>query len=274
MPYPRRVEIQSLGYRTDVAIRALEGSEVTDRGDHLVVRSPRNPTFWWGNFLLIRELKPGAERDWAAEFAAEFPEARHVAIGVDETDAKAVDATRLTAAGLNMSTDTVLTASELSPPPHHNTEAVFRLLDGDDDWRQAAQLRVAVDEGLPGSEPEYMYAKLNAERAMTEKGNGGWFGAFVDGELVAHLGVVPVVDAGLARYQNVETHPAARRRGLAGTLVWHAGQVTLAAGQAKTLVIIAEPAEAAIRVYRSLGFAAAQDQVSFSRQPAPNRSTP
>jgi hypothetical protein len=42
------VEVRSLGYRTDLAILALEGSRVTDRGDHLVIRTRGNPNYWWG----------------------------------------------------------------------------------------------------------------------------------------------------------------------------------------------------------------------------------
>ena len=34
------VDVMSLGYRTDLMVRALEGSEVADRGDYVTVRSP------------------------------------------------------------------------------------------------------------------------------------------------------------------------------------------------------------------------------------------
>ena len=50
------MQVTSLGFRTDLALRVLEGAEVTDRGDYLVVRSPDNPTFYWGNFLLLGAL--------------------------------------------------------------------------------------------------------------------------------------------------------------------------------------------------------------------------
>lgn len=110
--YLRRVEVRSLGYRTDLAILALEGSQVTDRGDHLVIRTPGNPD---------------------------------------------------------------------------------------------------------------------------------------------------------ARYQSVETHPTARRRGLAGTLVWHAGATALTGGS-RTLVMVADPGDAAIRVYRSVGFTVTEPQLSFVRR--------
>ena len=68
---------------------------------------------------------------------------------------------------------------------------------------------------------------------------------------------------GLARYQDVETDPAARRRGLAGTLVWRAGRYAAEAFGAGTLVIVADPAEGAIRVYRACGFAVADEAPTY-----------
>src|SRR6202030_1284769 len=80
------MELMSLGFRTDVALRVAEGAEVTDRGDCLVVRSPDNPAFWWGNFLLLAAW-PGDNDGCLDGFAAEFPQARHVANGVDASEA-------------------------------------------------------------------------------------------------------------------------------------------------------------------------------------------
>ncbi len=64
------------------------------------------------------------------------------------------------------------------------------------------------------------------------------------------------------------THPAARRQGLAGTLVWRAGQHALGELGARTLVIVADPTEAAIRVYRSVGFADHETQLSMHSAPS------
>jgi GNAT superfamily N-acetyltransferase len=261
------VDIRSLGYRTDLAIRVLEGSQVEDRGDYLVIRSPQNPTFWWGNFLLLSVPPlPGQAGEWLARFDAEFPGASHVALGVDVTEADEVDSRELIAAGLQLTRSAVLTARDMHAPPHPNTSATYRRLSGDDDWGQAAELRAAISAGEPGFEPGFLRARLAAERAITEAGHGSWFGAFIDGRLLAQLGVI-TGKAGLARYQNVETHPTARRQGLAGSLVWHAGRDALAADGVSTLIMVADPADVAIRVYRSVGFVAAQDQIGFERQP-------
>jgi GNAT superfamily N-acetyltransferase len=265
------VQIRSFGYRTDLAIRVLEGSQISDRGGYLVIRSQDHPDFWWGNFLLLAEPPgPGEAGEWLARFAAEFPGAGHVALGVDVTEDSAAGRAELTAAGLQLIRLTVLTATDVQAPAHLNAAASYRTLSGDDDWRQAARLRAVISEGGPGSEPGFLRTRLAAERAITEAGHGSWFGAFIGGRLLAQLGLISC-GSGLARYQNVETDPSARRQGLAGSLVWHAGRHALTAGDASTLVIVADPEEDAIRVYRSAGFTDAQAQVGFERQPLATR---
>ncbi len=260
------MEVRSLGYRTDLMVRLLEGSQVEDRGDYLAIRSPPNPTFWWGNFLLLSAPpNRGDTPKWLDLFAAEFPGAGHVALGIDVTEASAVKPAELVAAGLRMERSTVMVATDVHEPPNPNLAAICRVLADDDDWRQAAQLRAVLSEGEPGAEPAFRQARIDSERAMTEAGNGAWYGAFLDGKLLAQLGLITDGD-GIARYQNVETHPAARRQGLAGTLVWRAGQQGL--GDANTLVMVADPHDVAIRVYRSVGFADAESQIGFERRPA------
>jgi len=261
------VEIRSLGYRTDLMIRALEGSQVTDRGGYLVIRTAQNPTFWWGNFLLAPAPPAlGGPGGWLETFAAEFPAAAHLTVGIDTDDARTVDAAAFAALGLEAELSAVLTSTAPHEPPHPNTDAVFRPLAGDDDWRQAAHLRAVITAGSPGQDPDFLRARLAAERALTESGHGWWFGAFTAGRLAAQLGLIGD-GSGVARYQNVETHPDARRQGLAGTLVWHAGQHALAGG-AQRLVIAADPADGAIRVYRSVGFRQHETQLGFFRKPA------
>lgn len=261
------MEIRSLGYRTDLMVRVMEGSQVIDRGDHLVIRSPANPDFWWGNFLLLGDLEPGSGRQWLARFAAEFPDAGHVAIGMDVTDAGAVDQAELTGLGLETDRAAVLTAVSLREPPRPNTDAVVRPLAGDDDWLRAAELRVTVSAHGPGDDIGFLRARTAAERAAVEAGHGTWYGAFLDDMLAAQLGIFSCKTSGVARYQTVETRPSARRRGLAGTLAWHAGHAVLSSGQAETLVIVADPDDIAIGVYRSLGFRVTEDQLGFQRPP-------
>jgi ribosomal protein S18 acetylase RimI-like enzyme len=264
--YALAVNVRALGFRTDLMIRKLEGSVVVDHGDYLVVRTPQNPAFWWGNFLLLAAApQAGQARRWLAAFAAEFPAARHVTLGVDTPGTDAVDGSEFAAAGLKPEVLAVLTAAALHDPPHPGAGTVCRPLAGDADWQQAAAVRSAVTAGMPGQEPAFLHARMAAERALTEAGHGWWFGAFTGGQLAATLGVI-TDGSGLARYQNVETHPDARRQGLAGTLVVQAGRHALAGG-VRQLVMVADPEEAAIRIYQSVGFTRTQSQIGFVREP-------
>jgi len=261
------VDVRTLGYRTDLILRALEGSAVEDHGDHLVIRSPENPAFWWGNFLLLAAFpEPGQGVTWLARFHEEFPEAEHVALGVDIPDGRAVHAAELLAAGLRLNRDTVMTAAQVREPPRPQRGAAYRPLAGDDDWRQSAELRAACYESEAGADRAFVEARVAAERGLTEAGHGLWFGAFCDGQLRAQLGLI-TDGSGIARFQNVETHPAARRQGLAGTLVWQAARRGLQTLGASTLVMVADPDDAAIRVYRSVGFTGVEAQISFERPP-------
>jgi len=257
------MRVTSLGYRTDVALRTMEGAEVTDRGDHLVVRTPDNPTFWWGNFLLLARVpRPGEAGRWMARFAAEFPAARHVALGVDTADGGARLPGDLAAAGLEVERAAVLTAAEVMPPARPNTDAEIRPLGSDADWRQSVDLAIRCADS--GEESGYLERRATARRRMTQAGIGAWFGAFGDGRLLAQLGLFDVGD-GYARYQHVETDPVARRRGLAGTLLWYAGRYGHEVLGTRTFVIVADPVDAAIRVYRTCGFAARQGQLLLER---------
>jgi GNAT superfamily N-acetyltransferase len=263
------VDIKSLGYRTDIMLRVLEGSDCVDRGDHIVVRSPANPAYWWGNFLLLAAPPAaGSASRWLSKFAAEFPAAGHVALGIDVTDRSAVDPAEFKAAGLTFRREIVLTATEVHQPPHPSRAAECRPLAGSADWRQAVELRVAcIGAGEPPADHSFLESRIAAQRMLAEAGHGCWLGAFADGRLVAQLGICTDGN-GIARYQDAETHPAARRQGLAAALVYQAGRYGLGKLAAHTLVIVAEPDHQAERVYRSVGFVASEDQLSFERPPA------
>ena len=111
---------------------------------------------------------------------------------------------------------------------------------------------------------EFATRRGEAHRRNIENGHGQWFGAFLDGRLVASLGIFTSAD-GLARYQEVKTHPEARGQGLAGTLVHAAGRHALDEMGAETLVIVADPDYLAIRIYRSVGFDDTETQLGASR---------
>jgi len=265
------MEIRSLGLRTDVALLALGGSLVEQHDDHLVVRTPDNPTFWWGNFVLVGSVpEPAETARWLARFADAHPDATHVAIAFDTTTGRTEQLSGFAAAGLTVETATVMTAAAVGEPPHRQRDAEYRALDGDGDWAQWIDLRVACrNEGqTEAGTREYSRRQSDAYRRLVSGGHGGWFGAFEDGRLVSSMGLFRASE-GLARFQSVETHPDARRRGLAGTLLHHVGSFGLTELGAHTLVMVADPTYAAIRLYRSLGFTDSESLLQAERAPAP-----
>jgi hypothetical protein len=108
------VEITSLAYRTDLMLLELSGSELTDRGEYVVVRTPANPSYWWGNYLLFRTaFAPGDTASRLELFHDELPDAKHVALGIDTVDGIAGAEDELVAAGLEIERSTVMTASQV-----------------------------------------------------------------------------------------------------------------------------------------------------------------
>src|SRR6516165_326160 len=259
--------VASLGYRTDLMLLGLQGSVIEHRAGYQVIRTPANPTFYWGNFLLLdRPPAPGQVSSWRSTFTREFPGAGHVAIGVDGTSGDAGDEAELAAAGLETDYSTVLTAAATTPPPRPNEVAQFRMLAGDADWDAALGLQEAVHSyGDPEGWQGFNGRRLLAMRQMQARGLGAWFGAFHAGRMVSGFGVFGD-GGGVVRFQNVDTHPEHRNKGLAGTLVHKASQYARQEMAAKTQVIIADQAGTAIRIYRSVGFGDTETQVQLQRQ--------
>ena len=66
------MEVQSLGYRTDLIFPKFDG-QILDRGKYLVILTPTNPTYYWGNFLLFANPPDkGDLENWKAIFSKEI----------------------------------------------------------------------------------------------------------------------------------------------------------------------------------------------------------
>lgn len=258
--------VRSLGFRTSLSLLRATGSTVTDRGDHLLVRTPANPGFWWGNFLLLRERpSPGRAREWVTRFDEAFPSARHRAFGLDDPAASEEALAGFADVGFEVQRTTVMTTRSLPRSGRAVLGVTCRPLVGDDDWAQHVELSLVVYPESPG-EGRRAFAEIRAasRRRAVEAGAGAWLGSFVDGRLVSQLGVLRA-GPGLSRYQDVETHPDFRRRGLAGMLVERAGLMMFSAYGVHTLVMVADPGDEAIRLYRSLGFVESEHQLEASQ---------
>src|SRR3954467_15900978 len=126
-------------------LRRLAGASVADHGDYLVVETPTNPSFYWGNFLLLAQPPTsGTAGRWLDAFRTELPTAEHVAIGIDGVDGQTGDLTELLAAGLEPAPSIVLPADRLGF--RGRLPADLRPLRADRDWQQAAAVRLAIDD--------------------------------------------------------------------------------------------------------------------------------
>ena len=102
----------SIGWRSHLIFPRFDGT-IVDRGDHVVVRTPQNPTYWWGNFLLFdRAPREGDAAAWLGAFETEItqvqPASNHVAIGIEGDTAFELPSD-FVAAGLELVTLAVLT---------------------------------------------------------------------------------------------------------------------------------------------------------------------
>jgi GNAT superfamily N-acetyltransferase len=262
------MEVKSLGYRTDLIFPAFDG-EIIDRGAYTVIRTPSNPTFYWGNFLLF--ANPPVEGDyprWTGLFAREIgipPDTRHMTFGWDTVNGEQGMAATFLENGFRLDRSTVLTARTLVPPAHPADGLVVRPLESDEDWVQSVENQVATRES-EFSQSEYRIFRQRAMdryRKMAARGLGGWFGGFLGNRLVADLGIFHAGNVG--RYQSVQTHPDFRRRGAAGTLVYEASSYAKKHFGLDTLVIVAETDSSAGRLYQSLGFSAAEYQIHLEK---------
>jgi ribosomal protein S18 acetylase RimI-like enzyme len=259
------MHVTSLGFRTDLALLTASGSVVEDRGTHLVVRTPDNPTYYWGNFILLAQAPvPGGEKEVVGAFRTVFPEAAHVSIGIDRAELADESREGFEAAGLTIDVASVLTASDLRAP--REVDAEVRPLASPEDWESRARLSVRIeDRDEEESHLRFARGRNVQEQSLVDAGRGVRFGAFVDGEVVSTAAVFRTED-GVARFQSVETDPAHRRKGLAAAVVHAAGRYALDSLDVRTLVIVADVDGEAIRIYRGLGFHDAERQLMLEHR--------
>ena len=261
-PVPR-----SLVWATDLDTLPLD-HVVERRGGHLLVRSPSNPSHYWGNLLLFDEPPaPGDAARWEALFASEFgdePRVRHRTFAWDRADG-ALGAAREEFEGLGYdleeSVGLVADAERVLPHPRENRDVVVRALDpthGADAelWDAIVELQVASrDEGHDEEgHRAFCRARLEDRRGLFRAGRGAWYVA-LDPETGAVAGSCGVVVAGgRGRFQVVDTALPYRRRGICSRLVVEAAGRSAERHAAERFVIAADPHYHALGLYESLGF--------------------
>jgi ribosomal protein S18 acetylase RimI-like enzyme len=264
-----------LGWRSHL-LACRFGAEITERDDCIVLRTPANPTYYWGNCLIV----PQAPRDgdlahWLARFDAEIaahqPESRHVAIGVDaQTMPHALPSWR--AAGVDEFDATAVLALEpaglVDAPPPRVPGAVLRRLRWPDELELAVEAQVAARDASFEAEGYRVFRRRSMQRvaAMYAAGSAHWYGAFVGDVLAADCGLVH--DGVMGRFQYVQTLPDWRRRGLCRALVASVCRDAFEHLGLRRLVMCADPHDVAIGIYRSVGFVQVETHWCLQRRPS------
>jgi ADP-ribose pyrophosphatase YjhB (NUDIX family) len=247
-----------LGWHTDLAVHRLSGATITEHSDHLVVRTPAEASYHWGNFVLVTD--PDRLDDaghWVQAFEDALPGARHRAIGLVSEPANRI---AWAAAGLVLEHEDVLatgTDPERRPVPEGYQVREIRT---DDEWAQQARPHDPIQTRV-----EFTRRRAETRRRIVERGGAAFFGAFAGDRVAASLGIADCGE-GIFRYQDVRTDEQHRRRGLAGHLLGVAADWA-AAHDCRQWVIVADADSDASRLYQSVGFAPVQRSCQAYRSP-------
>ncbi len=256
-------------FRTDRIFWKAEG-EVIDRGDYFLIRTPTNPTYYFGN-LLFFDHPPGKGdfEHWNRLFKREFKddnEVKHVVFAWDMADDAVGVISPFDKGGFDIQNNISLLATEVVPPPKLNEEIVVRRIVTDDEWDIVfdSKLRLRDARFKLSTYAPFKKKWLDVRRRLAEQGLGSWYGAFLDDRLVGDLGLFR--DGDLGRFQDVATETEFRRRGICGTLVYNVSKQALKDG-IKTLVMVADENYHAAGIYESVGFKPIEKHASACRFP-------
>ena len=260
-------QLRSLAWRTDLIFPAFEGV-ILDREEYIVVRTPSNPGFYWGNFLLFRD--PPNENDlerWSDLFKEEITSLQpteHMTFGWDGTDGTRRTPDTFLKAGFRHDQSIVLQAPKLLTSDRESRYDV-RPITTADEWSAVVENQVESREATfeETGYRRFRTRSMERYRAMYEAGLGAWFGAFDGDRVVGDLGIYSVDS--IARYQSVLTNPAYRRQGIAGSLLIAAGIWARRHLNPQSLVIVTDPDSPAERLYRRHGFRFREWQTAMER---------
>ena len=261
------MKVKSLGYQTDLIFPDYDG-EIIDRGDYLVILTPDNPTFHWGNFILFKNPPKSSDfEQWKKIFNQEIAsrlDVKHMTFGWDSIKGETGDIKLFVDDGFDFEKSIVLSTDEVNVPKKYNTEVEIRPLSEDWEWEQARLNQIACRDSCHdiASYTRFKTDQMLRYRNMVNSGLGHWFGAFLGKELVADLGIFQINNR--ARFQSVGTNPDYRRLGICGTLVYEASQYAFEKMKSKTLVMVADEDYHAARIYESVGFKPTERQVGLS----------
>lgn len=263
------MNIHSLGYRIDLIFPHFDG-EVTDKGDYTVIRTPTNPNFYWGNYLLFAHPpRVGDLERWQDLFTQEIgtaPAVNHVVFGWDSPTGEPGEISPFLDAGFQRAENLIMAAQAVYPPSKWNEAITVRPVQTARDWEQALGIYLRCFPGEDEFGPGYVTfvsRKMSRYRRMSEAGWGKWFGAFIGPRMVAGMGVF--AENGVGCFEMVGTHPDFQRQGICGTMTYLAAQTAFDQMGVHTLALATDIGYHAEKIYESIGFKVVERQIGVEK---------
>ncbi len=204
------------------------------------------------------------------------PEIRHITLCWDGTTGEVSSRGELVRAGFVVEVQQVMIARAAAvPTPTLDPSLELRALDPSD-LSSVCELAYAIGDRHDEAHRQFLQRRSAWHQRLVDQGRARFWGVFERSSLVGSLGLVVLAPPGsdlatapldhIGRYQDVQTAPSHRRRGIAGALLG-----TAAAWGSQhaidTVVIVAIPDSAAARVYQRLGFRTIEHTSSACRVP-------
>ena len=251
------MEINSIALKTDLIFSQF-GGDVVVRDEYIKVATPKNPRFFYGNYLLFSTPpQKDSFAKWTELFKKEFAdnkEISHMTFCWENPKGIESDASEFVKNDFVIEESLVLSTSQIVRPRKYNSEIEVKPVVSVRDWDRVIEHQV-MSRKADFVEDEYLHFKIqqfNAYREMSQAKLGNWFGAYIDGQLAGDLGLYYA--NGVGRFQAVETNPFFRRQGVCSTLLYEVCKVALMEWNLQELVIVADPEYHALNVYQDVGF--------------------
>lgn len=254
--------MENPGIATDLMFDRVRGT-VTREAAYRVLRTPTVPDYYFGNALILDDAPTDRERERLERdfdrLVKTSPAIRHRTFVWPVGEEGVPSLPGFVAAGYELHENRVLMAraDDLIPPARPNPDIVVRPYDGEADWAAWHAMSMADNAGYfpEPAHSAFLAGKRDIYERLIAAGRGQWWGAYLYGRQVGHLGLFFDGDgeAAVGRFQSVMTHPDHRGRGICRTLVHEIALRGFA--RAPRLVMVADEHYHAARIYESLGFA-------------------
>lgn len=245
----------NLGLITDLLLHAETGI-VESKDGYLVVRTPESPDYFFGNMLILPQRPSGSELQRLGDDFARLvgipPRIAHRTFAWDDTEGGVADLDAFIECGYEATVCRVLAARPNDiRPVATNASVEVRRFESLADWDDWARMQLAdMSQPLDGASLSYVAYQQAAYRNLLARGLGDWWGAFIDGEQAASLGLF-FLD-GVGRFQSIVTREQDRNKRVCRTLVSQV--IGLTADRSDQLVMVADEAYHAGKIYEALGF--------------------